>query len=74
MSADVMGSQRVAGDLRIGDLIVAVNGHPTPSGFPAEVLAVGWSLVNNVLDLTLWHDGSRERQQLHISELVEVQR
>lgn len=63
-----------AGDLRVGDLIVAVNGHPAPGGSPVEVLAVGWSLVNNVLLLTLRHAGSEVHQRLHVSEPVEVQR
>lgn len=62
-----------AGDLRVGDRIVAVNGHPAPGGSSVEVLAVGWSLVHNVLALTLRHDGSEVRQQLHVGEPVEVQ-
>lgn len=63
-----------AGDLRVGDLIVAVNGHPAPGGSPVEVLAIGWGLVNNVLDLTLRHGGSEVRQSLHVDEPVEAQR
>lgn len=63
-----------AGDLRVGDLIVAVNGHPAPGGEPAEVAAVEWGLVNNVLELTLRHGGREVPQHLHVDEPVEVER
>ncbi|RZT87522.1 hypothetical protein EV383_4447 [Pseudonocardia sediminis] len=63
-----------AGDLRVGDRLVAVNGHPAPGGLPVEVLDVGWSLVNNVLDLTLLHGADTVHQQLHVEEMVEAQR
>ena len=69
-----MSETVTAGDLRVGDWIVSVNGHPAPGGEPVEVTGVGWGLINNMLHLTLWHDGHEVDQALHVNEPVEVQR